>query len=255
MVTGMARTLIAGNWKMNGAKASVAEFEAMASKLETFPDAADCLVCPPAVLLPAFQQVAGSRLRLGGQTCHSEASGAFTGDLSAEMLAEFGASYVIVGHSERRDIHGETDSIVASQALAAARADLVPIICVGESLPEREAGRALEVVTQQLAGSIPSFEKTDQNFVVAYEPIWAIGTGQVATPPQIAEVHAHMRSHLVGRFGDSAQKIPLLYGGSMKPGNAAEILSLPDVNGGLIGGASLKASDFMAIYAAALSVH
>ena len=251
MVTGMARTLIAGNWKMNGSKDSVAEFEAMISQLEDLPEVADCLVCPPAILLPLFNEVARGRIRLGGQTCHSEMCGAFTGDLSAEVLAEFGASHVIVGHSERRSMHGETDEIVASQALAAERAGLVPIICVGESLPEREAGLALNIVARQLANSIPNFEKEDQVFVVAYEPIWAIGTGEVATPPQIAEVHGEMRRLLIERFGDRAASIPLLYGGSMKPGNAAEILSIPDVNGGLIGGASLKASDFMAIYAAA----
>lgn len=255
MVTGMARTLIAGNWKMNGAKDSLTEFRAMVAELEGFPNEADCLVCPPAVLLPLFKENAGARIRLGGQTCHSELNGAFTGDLSAEMLAESGASYVIVGHSERRSMHGETDEIVASQALAAARAGLVPIICVGESLPERESGRALEVVAKQLAGSIPTFEANDQAFVVAYEPIWAIGTGQVATPPQIAEVHGHMRTILVEKLGDKANNIPLLYGGSMKPSNADEILSISDVNGGLIGGASLKASDFMAIYAAALRAH
>ncbi|MEL6830924.1 MAG: triose-phosphate isomerase [Pseudomonadota bacterium] len=249
----MARRLIAGNWKMNGSRTSLSEFEKMVSLISTFPDHADCLVCPPATLISPFKQAAGGRISLGGQTCHCELNGAYTGDLSAEMLAEAGATYVIVGHSERRDEHGETDEIVAAQASAAVRARLIPIICVGESLAEREAGNALEVVARQLEGSIPGSFASDQSFAIAYEPIWAIGTGQVANPPQIEEIHTHMRRLLMKRFGTGSESIPLLYGGSMKPGNAVEILAVKDVDGGLIGGASLKADDFMAIYAAAVS--
>ena len=248
----MARRLIAGNWKMNGTTASIAEIDAIVSRLNDFSDLADCLICPPATLISAFSQRSGSRLKLGGQSCHSEMAGAFTGDVSAAMLKDAGASYVIVGHSERREFHNETDATVAAQAAAALSAGLTPIICVGESLPQRKAGDALDVVEKQLSGSIPDFQSADHGFVVAYEPIWAIGTGEVATPPQIAEIHGHMRSLLRARFGEHGASVPLLYGGSMKPGNAADILNIPNVDGGLIGGASLKADDFMAIYAVAV---
>lgn len=248
----MARRLIAGNWKMNGTTASIAEIDAIVSRLNDFSDLADCLICPPATLISAFSQRSGSRLKLGGQSCHSEMAGAFTGDVSAAMLKDAGASYVIVGHSERRAFHNETDATVAAQAAAALSAGLTPIICVGESLPQRKAGDALVVVEKQLNGSIPDFQSADHGFVVAYEPIWAIGTGEVATPPQIAEIHGHMRSLLRARFGEQGASVPLLYGGSMKPGNAADILNIPNVDGGLIGGASLKADDFMAIYAVAV---
>ena len=248
----MARRLIAGNWKMNGTTASIAEIDAIVSRLNDFSDLADCLICPPATLISAFSQRSGSRLKLGGQSCHSEMAGAFTGDVSAAMLKDAGASYVIVGHSERREFHNETDATVAAQAAAALSAGLTPIICVGESLPQRKAGDALVVVEKQLNGSIPDCQSADHGFVVAYEPIWAIGTGEVATPPQIAEIHGHMRSLLRARFGEHGASVPLLYGGSMKPGNAADILNIPNVDGGLIGGASLKADDFMAIYAVAV---
>jgi len=248
MVTGMARTLIAGNWKMNGTTSALPEFEQMVARLGQYPDAADCLICPPSTLLSAFARVAGPRMKLGGQTCHSAANGAFTGDVSAEMLVDAGASYVIVGHSERREYHGETDAHVAAQADSATKCGLTPIICVGETLPQRTSGEALRIVAQQLAHSIPDLKLPDQPFVIAYEPIWAIGTGEVATPAQIAEMHSEIRAQLIARFGDAAGSVPLLYGGSMKPTNATEILQITDVDGGLIGGASLKALDFMAIY-------
>ncbi|MEO1102032.1 MAG: triose-phosphate isomerase [Pseudomonadota bacterium] len=246
----MVRTLIAGNWKMNGSPASLAVIEAIVGRLGEG-RAADALICPPATLIAQAADAArGSTLAIGGQDCHAAESGAHTGDVAAEMLAGAGASHVILGHSERRADHHETDAIIAAKAEAALRAGLTPIVCVGESLEQREAGDTLVVIEAQLAGSLPdSF--ANAGFVVAYEPIWAIGTGKVADTKQIGEVHAAIRQSLAKRFASTGEAAPILYGGSMKPGNAAEILAVADVNGGLIGGASLKAEDFLAIYAAA----
>ena len=247
----MARTLIAGNWKMNGLMTNLSEITAVGEGLARLHSAADCLLCVPATLLGAAANAAsGTSLKIGGETCHPEEGGAHTGDISAEMLKDAGASYVIVGHSERRADHGESDSAVAAQASAALRGGLIPIICVGETLEERKSGRASEIISAQLTGSIPE-DITGDTFVIAYEPVWAIGTGEVATPVQIGEIHGQIRAHLTAKFGDAGGRVPILYGGSMKPGNAAEILTVADVNGGLIGGASLKAEDFLAIYEAA----
>ena len=248
----MARTLIAGNWKMNGLRAALDEARSVADGLASAHADADCLICPPATLVAAMvDQVKGTRLLVGGQTCHAKETGAHTGDVSAAMLADAGASHVIVGHSERRADHGESDAIVMAQATAAIAGGLVPIICIGESLEQREAGETLSVIAAQLEGSIPD-EGSSSPIVVAYEPIWAIGTGKTANSEQIGEVHGAIRAALVSRFGDGpGADSPILYGGSMKPANAGEILAVDDVNGGLIGGASLKAADLLAIYAAA----
>lgn len=248
----MARTLIAGNWKMNGLRASLDEAWKMAEGLSELHGNADALICPPATLVAAMaDRVKGTKLQVGGQACHAEVSGAHTGDVSAAMLADAGASHVIVGHSERRADHGETDAVVMGQAEAAIQAGLVPIICIGESLGQREAGETLAAIAGQLEGSIPGLA-VSAPVVVAYEPIWAIGTGKTASTEQIGEVHGAIRSALNIRFGDSqGSGIPILYGGSMKPGNAGDILAVDHVNGGLIGGASLKASDFLAIFEAA----
>ena len=237
---------------MNGLKASLGEIRDAAAGVGQGKAGVEALLCVPATLLAlAAEAVHASALKVGGETCHPAESGAHTGDISAEMLADAGASHVIVGHSERRTDHGETNEIVAAQAEAALRAGLTPIICIGESLDQRKAGETLDFVASQIAGSIPDGAEADQ-IVLAYEPIWAIGTGEVASPAQIDEVHTAIRARLADRFGaDAASRIPLLYGGSMKPGNAAEILDVADVNGGLIGGASLKAEDFLAIYAQA----
>ncbi len=247
----MVRTVIAGNWKMNGLRDTLAEAEAVMAGLEDAHENADCLICPPATLvLTLASRTRQSRLKVGGQTCHPAAKGAHTGDISAEMLSDAGASHVIVGHSERRADHGETDSVVASQVEAALRAGMVPIVCIGETLAERDAGDTLKVVSNQLAGSLPG-SLAGQDFIVAYEPVWAIGTGLTPTLAQIEEVHNAIRQHLSESFGAAGAGAPVLYGGSMKPANAGEILAINEVNGGLIGGASLKASDFLAIYAAA----
>ncbi len=236
---------------MNGLKSSLTEIRAVAAELGSESGAVEVLLCVPATLVALAAEAAnGSPLKIGGETCHSEEKGAFTGDISAEMLADAGASHVIVGHSERRTVHGETNEQVSAQAGAALRAGLTPVICIGESLSQREAGQTLDVVASQIAGSLPDGAKAG-DLVIAYEPIWAIGTGHVASTAQIDEVHTAIRANLVARFGAEADAIPLLYGGSMKPDNAAEILAVTDVNGGLIGGASLKAADFLAIYAQA----
>ncbi|WP_035613526.1 triose-phosphate isomerase [Hyphomonas johnsonii] len=248
----MSRTLIAGNWKMNGLRSGLAQVEAVQTAIGDGNQGVTALLCVPATLVYlASEAASGSALKIGGETCHPAEKGAHTGDISAEMLADAGASHVIVGHSERRADHGESDEIVAAQASAAVRGGLTPIICVGESLAEREAGQTLERITQQLSGSIPQGMSADA-FVIAYEPIWAIGTGKVASPEQIAEVHGAIRNWLSGKFGPDGANVPILYGGSMNPGNAPEILAIDNVNGGLIGGASLKADDFLAIYNAAI---
>ena len=245
----MARKLAAGNWKMNGTRAALAELEAIA---EATKDAtADILICPPATLISAAAEaVSGSKVAIGGQDCHAAAAGAHTGDISADMLIDAGATAVILGHSERRTDHGETDITVRAKTEAAQAQGLVAVVCIGETLDEREAGDTLKVAGSQLAGSLPD-GITGENTVVAYEPVWAIGTGKVPTLEQIGEVHDFLRAELVARFGETTgNAIPLLYGGSVKPGNAAEIFGVSNVDGALVGGASLKASDFGPIAAA-----
>lgn len=239
------KPLIAGNWKMNGLKASLGELEKLAGAV----GAAQCdiAVCVPATLLgEAVRAVSGSSVAIGGEDCHAKPSGAHTGDISAEMLADAGAAYVIVGHSERRADHNEGDADVLGKAEAAIQAGLIPIICVGETEGERKAGSALSVVEMQMAGSIPDVAN-QAKVVVAYEPVWAIGTGLTPTLDDIAQMHGAIRAQLVKRFGDTGAGIAILYGGSMKPANAKEILNISEVNGGLVGGASLKADDFITI--------
>ena len=247
----MTRTLIAGNWKMNGTRSALDTASAMAKGLANSHSDADALICPPANLVMAMAEaVKGTKLHTGGQDCHTNVQGAHTGDISAEMLRDAGASYVIVGHSERRADHGESDALIAAKTEAALGASLIPIICIGETLEQRENGETLTLITKQLAGSIPDACK-GQVFVVAYEPVWAIGTGKTASLEQIGEIHDAIRGLLKARFDAQGTGVPILYGGSMKPTNAAEILAVSNVNGGLIGGASLNADDFLAIYKAA----
>lgn len=245
----MRRKLAAGNWKMNGLAAQLAEIDALMAACPA--PGCDVLICPPATLLaPMAARAAGSAVKVGGQDCHANATGAHTGDVSAEMLVDAGASAVILGHSERRADHAESDAEVRAKTEAAWRAGLLAIVCVGETEAERDAGRALEVVSRQLAGSLPE-GCTGATLVVAYEPVWAIGTGRTPSNADIAEMHSHMRAELTARFGAEAGAMRLLYGGSVKPGNAAEIFGLADVDGGLVGGASLKAADFAGIVSAA----
>jgi triosephosphate isomerase len=241
------RRLAAGNWKMNGNRAALAGAEAL---LAAQPDpGCEMLLCPPATLIAAMAALArGTSLRVGGQDCHPATAGAHTGDVSAAMLADAGAAYVILGHSERRADHGEDDALVCAKARAAQAAGLVPIVCLGETEAERDAGRTLDVIAGQLS-SVPE-ESTSDRLVIAYEPVWAIGTGRTPTEGQIAEVHAFLRDRLATRIGDQAAGVRLLYGGSVKPANAAAIFALPHVDGALVGGASLKAADFAAIVAA-----
>ena len=244
----MRRKLAAGNWKMNGTATALAELEALAAAGAT--TQTDVLICPPATLISRAAASAGDAVAIGGQDCHANASGAHTGDIAADMLKDAGASHVILGHSERREDHGEIDADVAAKTSAAWTADLVAVVCVGESLAEREAGQTLDVIGTQLAGSIPD-GASGANLVVAYEPIWAIGTGKVPTLEQIGEVHDFMRTELTKRFGAAvSDALRLLYGGSVKPTNAAEIFAVSNVDGALVGGASLKAADFSAIISA-----
>ena len=241
--------LIAGNWKMNGVAASLAEAQAVAAGIQSAK--ARVAICPPATLVArAAAALEGGKVLVGGQDCRAETSGAFTGDIAAEMLADAGASLVILGHSERRAGYGETDEVVAAKVGAALRAGLEPIVCVGETLAEREAGAALKIVTGQVRGSLPA-ELAGKAFCVAYEPVWAIGTGLTPTTPQIEEVHVAIRATLVEAFGEHGKSVAILYGGSVKPSNAAEILGAAEVGGALVGGASLKAEDFMPIVKAA----
>ena len=237
--------LIAGNWKMNGLRADgLALARAICAGAAGVP--ADLLVCPPATLLETVgQAIGGSTIALGGQDCHAAGPGAHTGDIAASMLADLGCRYVIVGHSERRADHGESDAMVQAKAAAGLAAGLIAIVCLGETEAERDRGEALAVVARQLAGSLPA-KASAANTVVAYEPVWAIGSGRTPSSADILAVHGHLRRELAGRFLDAAG-IRLLYGGSVKPGNAREILALPDVDGALVGGASLKAEDFLAI--------
>ncbi|MFN4153193.1 MAG: triose-phosphate isomerase [Paracoccaceae bacterium] len=242
------RKLAAGNWKMNGTGASLSEVAAL---LTAHPaPGCDMLLCPPATLLARMADVArGTALLVGAQDCHAKTSGAHTGDISAGMLAEAGASHVITGHSERRTDHAETDAQVLAKAQAAQVAGLVAVVCIGETESERDAGNTLDVIGRQLAGSVPD-ASTAANLVLAYEPVWAIGTGRTPTIAEIAEVHAFIRARLTARIGAQADGVRLLYGGSVKPSNAAEIFAVPHVDGALVGGASLKAADFGAIVAA-----
>jgi len=242
----MRRKLAAGNWKMNGSPAALTDLDALA-------DAAtgdtEVLVCPPATLIAQARARCGA-IAIGGQDCHSATSGAHTGDLSAAMLRDAGATHVILGHSERRADHGETDALVAAKTVAAWDAGLTAIVCVGETLDDRDAGKTLDVIGAQLAHSLPD-GATDANTVIAYKPVWAIGTGKVPTSAQIAEVHSFLRAALVQRLGnETASAIRLLYGGSVKPTNAAEIFGVTDVDGALVGGASLTADDFTPIITA-----
>src|SRR5271154_1099219 len=242
------RPLIAGNWKMNGLRSSMAEFEAMLAGASKVAAKADLLVCPPATLIAAFAaKLTGSKgLAIGGQDCHPNPSGAHTGDLAAEMLADAGASAVIVGHSERRADHGESDVLVRQKAEAAWRAGLTAIVCIGETQHQRDAGQTLDICHGQLNVSLPDHARAD-NLVVAYEPVWAIGTGLTPTAGDVEQIHEFIRGLLIARFKGEGARIRILYGGSVKPSNAAELLAVANVNGALVGGASLKASDFLAI--------
>ena len=243
------RPLIAGNWKMNGLKSSLEEAIRVRDWLGSADGKAetDAMICPPASLVMVLAEITkASRLGVGGQDCHAAATGANTGDIAAEMLADAGAKAVIVGHSERRADHGETDKIVRDKAKAAHRAGLTAIVCVGETAGERQAGLTLAVVGRQVKGSLPD-GCTAANTIVAYEPVWAIGTGLTPTPADVAEVHAAIRAALAERFGAEGAKMRILYGGSVKPSNAAELMAVANVNGALVGGASLKAADFIGI--------
>ncbi|WP_269713393.1 triose-phosphate isomerase [Caulobacter sp. NIBR2454] len=246
------RPLIAGNWKMNGLTAALDEARAVAAGVETDPPGARVAIFPPATLIHRMADaLAGQTVAVGGQDCRPEVSGAFTGDTSAEMLADAGATMVIVGHSERRGGYGETDALVLAKAQAALRAGLEPIVCVGESLEQRDAGRAIEVITGQLRASLPVDALKGEAFAVAYEPVWAIGTGRTPTLNDIEAAHDALRTVLIELFSDQGAGVPILYGGSVNPKNAADILSQKEVGGVLVGGASLKAADFLAIAARA----
>ena len=244
----MRRKLAAGNWKMNGTRASLVELGVLKAALGRA--ACEVLICPPATLLSrAVEAVGADAIRLGGQDCHASASGAHTGDISAPQLADAGATYVILGHSERRADHGESDAQVCAKTEAAHTAGLIAIVCLGETETERDAGATLAVIGRQLRGSVPD-AATGVTTVIAYEPVWAIGTGRTPTLDQIAEVHNFLRTELAARFGSESENIRLLYGGSVKPSNASEIFAVDNVDGALVGGASLKAADFGAIIAA-----
>jgi triosephosphate isomerase len=247
MAEAKIRPLVAGNWKMNGLKASLAEISKIAADAGGFN--ADLMICPPATLIAQSALAArDSVLQLGAQDCHAKASGAHTGDISAEMLADAGAKAVIVGHSERRADHHESDANVKAKAQAVWRAGLTAIVCVGESRGQREASDTLKVVGRQLDGSLPD-GGTSANLVIAYEPVWAIGTGLTPTVADVAEVHAFIRKSLSGRYPEQGAGILILYGGSVKPDNAKDLLGVAEVNGALVGGASLKAADFLGIAA------
>jgi triosephosphate isomerase len=250
MANSARRPLLAGNWKMNGLKASATELGRIMQGTGDLWQKVDLMICPPATLLMTFAVVAlGSKVAIGAQDCHAEPSGAFTGDISAEMLADLGVTAVIVGHSERRIYHKETDAEVRAKAHAASRAGLTAIVCIGETRVEREVGRTLDVLGRQIDGSLPS-GITPGNLVVAYEPVWAIGTGLTPTPADVAEAHSFIRKRLAAGHGAAAEGIRILYGGSVKPSNANELMAVADVDGALVGGASLKADDFLGIAAA-----
>ena len=242
------KPIVAGNWKMNGFRNSLDELAAMAKGYDVgMRERIDMLVCVPATLIhTAAHTCLGSRVAVGGQDCHFNQVGAHTGDISAEMIADCGGSAVIVGHSERRTDHGESDQLVKSKAEAGLRGDLTVIVCIGETQAQRENGETLEVLKTQLEGSMPD-GAVAANVVVAYEPVWAIGTGLVPSNDDVAEAHAFMRGYLADRFADEGKAMRLLYGGSVKPGNAAELMAIENVDGALVGGASLKAADFLGI--------
>jgi len=241
------RPLIAGNWKMNGLQASVSELARVIDGARDLVARLDLLVCPPATLVAAFAvRARGSPVAIGAQDCHADAAGAFTGDISAEMLKDAGAGAVIVGHSERRTYHKESDAEVRAKTLAAWRAGLCAIVCIGETRAERESGRTIAVVSGQLGGSLPD-GATAATTVIAYEPVWAIGSGLTPTPADVAEVHGAIRQRLAARYGNVGRDIRILYGGSVKPSNAGELMRVENVNGALVGGASLKADDFLGI--------
>lgn len=249
MATSGRRPLVAGNWKMNGLKASAGELKKIMAGSAELTGKADLMVCPPATLLMDFaEQVRSSGVTIGGQDCHAEKAGAFTGDVSAEMLKDAGASAVIVGHSERRTLHKETDADVRAKVQAAWRAGLMAIVCIGETRVERELGQTLEVLRRQLDGSLPS-GVTPANLVVAYEPVWAIGTGLTPTVADVAQAHEFIRKRIIERHGAGGDGVRILYGGSVKPSNAQELMSVANVDGALVGGASLKAEDFLGIAA------
>jgi triosephosphate isomerase len=249
-MTDAIRPLIAGNWKMNGLKSALAEFEAMLAGAPEVAARADLLVCPPATLIAGFAERArGTKaIGVGAQDCHPKASGAHTGDLSAEMLADAGARAIIVGHSERRADHGESDVLVHQKAEAVWRAGLTAIVCIGETQHQRDAGQTLDICRGQLNLSLPDGARAD-NLVVAYEPVWAIGTGLTPTVGDVEQIHRFIRELLIARFKGEGAKIRILYGGSVKPSNARELMAVANVNGALVGGASLKAADFLAIAA------
>jgi triosephosphate isomerase len=239
---------VAGNWKMNGLRADLAEVSAVCQGISNV--TCDVAICPPATLIAeAVTTASGSKLMIGGQDCHPKGQGAHTGEISAEMIADAGAELVIVGHSERRKDHGETDEVVRQKAEAAWRAGLIAIVCVGETETERRSGTTLDVLVRQIAGSVPE-GGTAEKLVIAYEPVWAIGSGLTPSEDDIATAHAHIRDQLVGKIGDEAQVTRILYGGSVKPSNAGALMSVSNVDGALVGGASLKAADFLGIVSA-----
>jgi triosephosphate isomerase (TIM) len=251
MTGSVRRSLIAGNWKMNGLRAAVTELDGIIAGAGELASRTDLMICPPATILAEFAARArGTDVAIGGQDCHAEAFGAFTGDISAEMLKDAGASAVIVGHSERRIYHKESDGDVRAKALAARRAGLLAIVCIGETKDQRADGTTLDVIARQLAGSLPD-GATAQNLVIAYEPVWAIGTGLTPTPADVVEVHDFIRRKITTRFGPPGDDVRILYGGSVKPSNAGEFLRAHNVDGALVGGASLRAQEFLAIAAAA----
>ncbi len=246
------RPMVAGNWKMNGTTAALREPRLLAGMLRDVKLKCDVMICPPATLIRRAKSVMrGSKVKLGGQDCHAAVSGAHTGDISAEMLKDAGAAAVIVGHSERRTNHKETDAVVSAKAMAAHRAGLNAIICIGETLDERKGGKTLDVLTTQIRASVPQ-GATAANTVIAYEPVWAIGTGLTPTIKEVEEAHAHIRAELAKAMGEEGAATRILYGGSVKPSNATELMSVANVNGALVGGASLKAVDFIGILKAYL---
>jgi triosephosphate isomerase (TIM) len=247
MANNERRRFIAGNWKMNGLKKSNAELFKILEDSIHLPRDVDLVICPPATLITTFAGLLrGSRIKLGAQDCHAEPHGAFTGEIAAEMLADAGASHVIVGHSERRTIFGETDNDVRAKTLGAWRAGLIAIVCIGESRAQRDERETLQVVGNQLNESIPNGARAE-NLIIAYEPVWSIGTGLTPSSEDIAEVHTFLRRRLGERYGTAGQGIRLIYGGSVRPANAKELLSAENVDGALVGGASLRAEEFLAI--------
>jgi triosephosphate isomerase len=247
MATPQRRPLVAGNWKMNGLKASTPELGKIMQGAGDLWSKVDLMICPPATLVMTLAVAAlGSKIEIGGQDCHAEPSGAFTGDISAEMLADLGAKAIIVGHSERRTLHHETDAVVRAKAQAAWRAGLTAIVCIGETRAERQAGKTLDVLGRQLDGSLPDGAAAG-GLVIAYEPVWAIGTGLTPTVADVAEAHGFIRKRLDERYGAAGHAVRILYGGSVKPANAKELMAVVNVDGALVGGASLKAEDFLGI--------